>query len=96
MAALEEIDEACIVTTLDVPALHQAKQVIQTLLDGGYGKARIRLVLNRAPKRMEISPAELERCWAYRSSARFPRLRGALRVLRRRANAGRDTSWERA
>lgn len=61
MAALEEIDEACIVTTLDVPALHQAKQVIQTLLDGGYGKARIRLVLNRAPKRMDISPAELEK-----------------------------------
>jgi pilus assembly protein CpaE len=61
MAALEEIDEACLVTTLDVPALHQSKQIIQTLLDGGYGKQRIRLILNRAPKRLDIAPGELEK-----------------------------------
>jgi pilus assembly protein CpaE len=61
MAALEEIDEACIVTTLEVPALHQSKQVIQTLLDSGYGKHRIRLILNRAPKRLDITPGELEK-----------------------------------
>jgi pilus assembly protein CpaE len=61
MAALEEIDELCIVATLDVPALHQSKQIMQTLLDGGYGKNRIRLVLNRAPKRLDISPGELEK-----------------------------------
>jgi pilus assembly protein CpaE len=61
MAALEEIDEACVVTTLEVPALHQSKQVIQTLLDSGYGKQRIRLILNRAPKRLDITPGELEK-----------------------------------
>ncbi len=61
MAALEEIDEACLVTTLEVPALHQSKQIIQTLLDGGFGKHRLKLILNRAPKRLDITPAELER-----------------------------------
>src|SRR5208337_2000574 len=61
MAALEEIDEACLVTTLEVPALHQSKQIIQTLLDSGYGKQKIRLILNRAPKRLDITPAELEK-----------------------------------
>jgi pilus assembly protein CpaE len=61
MAALEEIDEACLVTTLEVPALHQSKQIIQTLLDSGYGKNKIRLILNRAPKRLDITPAELEK-----------------------------------
>ena len=61
MAALEEIDEACLVTTLEVPALHQSKQIIQTLLDSGYGKNRIRLILNRAPKRLDITPGELEK-----------------------------------
>ncbi len=61
MAALEEIDEACLVTTLEVPALHQSKQIIQTLLDSGYGKSRIRLILNRAPKRLDITPGELEK-----------------------------------
>src|SRR5271165_6917275 len=61
MAALEEVDEACLVTTLEVPALHQSKQIIQTLLDSGYGKHKIRLILNRAPKRLDITPAELEK-----------------------------------
>ena len=61
MAALEEIDEVCLVTTLEVPALHQSKQIIQTLLDSGYGKARIRLILNRAPRRLDITPGELEK-----------------------------------
>ena len=61
MAALEEIDEACLVTTLEVPALHQSKQIIQTLLDSGYGKNKIKLILNRAPKRLDITPGELEK-----------------------------------
>ena len=61
MAALEEIDEACLVTTLEVPALHQSKQIIQTLFDSGYGKNKIRLILNRAPKRLDITPGELEK-----------------------------------
>lgn len=61
MAALEEIDELCLVTTLEVPALHQSKQIVQTLLDGGYGKNRIRLILNRSPKRLDITPGELEK-----------------------------------
>jgi pilus assembly protein CpaE len=61
MVALEEIDEVCLVTTLEVPALHQSKQIIQTLLDSGYGKNRIKLILNRAPKRLEITPGELEK-----------------------------------
>jgi pilus assembly protein CpaE len=49
MVALDEIDEACLVATLEVPALHQAKQIVQTLLDSGFGKHRIRLILNQAP-----------------------------------------------
>jgi Flp pilus assembly CpaE family ATPase len=35
--------------------------IIQTLLDGGYGKNRIRLILNRSPKRLDITAAELEK-----------------------------------
>ena len=61
MSALEETDEVCLVTTLEVPALHQSKQIIQTLLDTGYGKNRIRMVLNQAPKRLDITPGELEK-----------------------------------
>jgi pilus assembly protein CpaE len=61
MAALDEIDDLCLVTTLEVPALHQCKQIIQTLLDGGFGKNRLKLILNRSPKRLDITPGELEK-----------------------------------
>jgi pilus assembly protein CpaE len=61
MEALEETDEACLVTTLEIPALHQAKQIVQTLLDSGYGRHRIRLILNRVPKHVDITPDELEK-----------------------------------
>src|SRR5215475_7627748 len=61
MAAIDEMDDLCLVTTLEVPALHQCKQIIQTLLDGGFGKQRLKLILNRAPKRLDITPGELEK-----------------------------------
>jgi pilus assembly protein CpaE len=60
VSALEELDEAFLITTLEVPSLHQAKQVLQILMDGGYGKDRLRLVLNRVPKRWELAPGEIE------------------------------------
>lgn len=61
LGALEEIDTAVLVSTLEVPALHQAKQIVQTLLDSGFSKSRLRLVLNRVPKRVDITPEELEK-----------------------------------
>jgi len=60
LSALEELDEAYLVTTLEVPALHQVKQIISNLLDSGYGQNRLRLVLNRASKAPDVMPHELE------------------------------------
>jgi len=61
VGALEEMDEAYVVSTLEVPALHQAKQVLQILMDAGYGKDRLKLILNRVPKRSELAPGEIEK-----------------------------------
>lgn len=61
MNALDEIDDACLVSTLEIPALHQAKQIVNVLTESGYPRDRLRLILNRAPKCMEIEPEELER-----------------------------------
>ncbi len=61
MNVLEEIDESFVVTTLDVPALYQAKQILQTLLEAGYGRHRLHVVLNRLPKRPEVTLDEVER-----------------------------------
>jgi len=57
---MDEIDDVFLVTTLEVPSLHLAKQAVQTLLNGGYGN-RLRIVLNRVPQRPDVSPEELER-----------------------------------
>jgi pilus assembly protein CpaE len=58
---LDEIDEMYVIATLDLPALHQTKQVVQAALDTGYGRNRLRLVLNRAPKRMDFDLAQVQR-----------------------------------
>lgn len=60
MSVLEEIDESFLVTTLDVPALYQAKQLLRTLLDSGYGRNRLHVVVNRMPKHPEVTLEELE------------------------------------
>ena len=60
IAALEEIDDLFLVTTLEVPALHQAKVMIQKLADSGFSRNRLHLVLNRAPKRYDVTLQELE------------------------------------
>jgi pilus assembly protein CpaE len=99
MAALEEIDEACLVTTLEVPALHQSKQIVQTLIDSGYGKNRIRLLLNRAPKRLDITPGELEKMLGLPIYAMIPNDYPELyetyaegRMLNRNCELGREIS----
>jgi len=60
LAVLEEIDQLFLVTTLDIPALHQAKGIIHALRDVGYGEHRLNLLVNRLPKRTDIGLSELE------------------------------------
>ncbi|HZT31261.1 MAG TPA: AAA family ATPase [Bryobacteraceae bacterium] len=69
---LEEIDMTCLVTTLDVPSLHQAKQIVQTLVERGYAKGRLRLVLNRVTRQMDITSAELEKMLGLEVQAMLP------------------------
>jgi pilus assembly protein CpaE len=58
---IDEIDELYLIATLDLPALHQTKQVVQAALDTGYARNRLRLILNRAPKRMDFDLAQVQR-----------------------------------
>jgi pilus assembly protein CpaE len=60
MTAIESADEACLVTTPEIPALHQTRQILQRLLDGGYKKEHLRLIVNRVPKRAGTRPEELQ------------------------------------
>jgi pilus assembly protein CpaE len=61
LSILDEIDETFLVTTLEIPALHRAKQILQKLTDSGYGRNRLRLVLNKLPSRQDLTPLEIEK-----------------------------------
>ena len=60
-AAIDDIDDLFLVATLEIPALHQAKLMAQKLLDSGYHRDRLHLLLNRAPKRYDVTVEELEK-----------------------------------
>jgi len=59
-AVLDEIDDLFLVTQMEVPALHQAKVILRALLDLGFASHRIKVLLNRMPKRSEITIEEME------------------------------------
>lgn len=60
LGLLDLVDETYLVATHEVPALHHAKHMIQLLLEAGYSRSNLRLVLNRAPKHADVTPGELE------------------------------------
>ncbi len=60
VAVIEEVDETLLVTTMDVPSLHQAKRIIKCLSGSFHAKKSLRLVVNRVTKTPEISMEELQ------------------------------------
>jgi Flp pilus assembly CpaE family ATPase len=42
--------------------MHQARCIVGTLAEGGYQQNRIRLVVNRTPARLDVTPVQLEQC----------------------------------
>jgi pilus assembly protein CpaE len=58
---LDSLDTLVIVATNEVLALKQAKQMIQTLSARDLNSNRLKLVINRMPKRADIRLPELEK-----------------------------------
>jgi pilus assembly protein CpaE len=59
--ALDELDELLVVTTMEVPALLQVKQLLQYLKERRFGQHKIKLVMNRVVRRPELSVPDLEK-----------------------------------
>jgi pilus assembly protein CpaE len=59
LSILSQIDHTYLVTTNEVPALHEAKMVIQNARNSGYDTTRMRLLINRMPKRSDVTVEEL-------------------------------------
>lgn len=60
LRSMEALETTYLVTTFEVPALHSAKQAIQTITEGGYPRSSLKLIVNRTPKRSDITLQELE------------------------------------
>ncbi len=61
VSLLDRLDTLYLVATMDVPALHQAKQVINHLLDLGLNRSMLRLVINRMPRRPDFESSDIEK-----------------------------------
>lgn len=61
LAALDESDECILMTSMDVPSIKNMKLSLQTLQLLGFGRDRIRLVLNRADSRVGLTVQAVEK-----------------------------------
>lgn len=61
LAALDESEECVLVTSMDVPSIKNMKLSLQTLQLLGFGRDRIRLVLNRADSKVGLTVAAVEK-----------------------------------
>ncbi len=78
LAAMSELDQTLIVTTIDVLALHQARKIIESLLDVGYGRERIGLVINRVTNQRDIEPEDVQSLLGVEITAVLPDDPGSL------------------
>lgn len=69
---LDSLDTLVVVATNEVLALRQAKQMIQTLAARNFGANRLKLVINRMPKRTQIQLPELEKVMGHAIYAEIP------------------------
>ncbi len=69
---LDSIDTLVLVTTNEMLALRQAKNMIQALTARNVGANRLKLVINRMPKRTQIQLPELEKVMGYSIYADIP------------------------
>jgi pilus assembly protein CpaE len=69
---LDSIDTLVLVATNEVLALRQAKQMIQVLAARNFGANRLKLVINRMPKRTQIQLPELEKVMGHAIYAEIP------------------------
>jgi len=60
LAAIANVDMTFLVTTLEIPALHQVQHIVRALLSAGYPKDRLHVILNQVPKNPEVTISELE------------------------------------
>jgi len=78
LSALQEVDHCFLVSSVDVPALYKCKHVVRNLLDAGYSRDRLHLIMNRIPRSTEITKQEIEQMLGVPVSFELPEEPAAL------------------
>lgn len=78
MNALGDLDHCFLVSSVDIPALYKSKHVVRSLLDAGYSKDRLHLVMNRIPRSTSITKTEIEQMLGLPVSFQLPEEQAAL------------------
>jgi pilus assembly protein CpaE len=61
LLALPEADQVFLVTTAELPSLHLARKALLFLGQLGFGRERVRVLVNRVAKRGELGGADVEK-----------------------------------
>jgi pilus assembly protein CpaE len=72
LGVLEEVDETYLVTTIEVPSLYRSKQILETLRNAGYRQERLRVVLNRVPRSVDVTRDEVQQMLGVPLAASLP------------------------
>jgi pilus assembly protein CpaE len=65
LAILEETKDLFIVTTPELSALFETKRLLQRLLDAGFPRERLRLLLNRKAKGISLNAEDIKKALGY-------------------------------
>lgn len=85
LATLEEIKDLFVVTTPELPALFETHRILQRLLDAGFPRERLRLLLNRKAKETLLTAEDVENALGYPLYASIPaHTRSAILLFRSR------------
>ncbi len=69
---LDEIDKLAVVTTMELQALQRARMTLRHLRELGMGEDRLHLILNRVPRRSDITVDDVEEALGHRVFATIP------------------------
>lgn len=78
LSAVEDVDILMLISTLEIPALQQAKHILHQLQSAGIPREKVRLVLNRIPRKAELGPEDVEGALATPIYATIPNDYGSL------------------
>ena len=78
LPVLEQLDGLYLVTTYEIPALHQAKGIIQSVLHSGFSQDRLHLLMNRMPRNSDVTLDEIGEMLGQPVSETIPNAYGPL------------------